>query len=215
MLYSYDEWCQSNNPIRVLPISHIVIQKKSQRNNFIFHTQDCQHLGVMRTQYDTCISTLLMAIENKKVALEEILMPIMFLLRHSIELGLKDNLKDIVSPADKKKMMKKGHKLVGLYNILTDGYLQNSIQTILNEKFKKETEEFLNRIEKLSNLINLLDTNSLNFRFPVGQIQFTKKTFIDSYELYITSDTFLTFGTGVLFEYGYLLPTNYDYELDL
>lgn len=215
ILNSYEKWHHSKGMINVLPIVHADIRRRSQYNNFIFYIQDCRYLGVLRTQYDTCVSTLITAIKKNDVSVEEILMPLMLLIRHSIELGLKDNLEDIVSPEDKKKMMKKGHKLRGLYNILTNGYLQKCIHEISDCNFKNQTEIFLQTIERLSNTISLLDNNSLDFRFPIKTIQLTDNTLIETYELYKSSDTFLTIGTGVLIEYGYLIPTNNYYELDL
>lgn len=215
LLNSYEKWHQSKSMINVLPIVHADIQKKSQNNNFVFYIQDCCYLGQLRTQYDTCVSTLLTAVEKKEVSIEEILMPLMFLIRHSIELGLKDNLIDIVSSEDKKKMIKKGHKLRGLYNILTNGYLQNCIQDISDCDLKNKTNAFLQTINKLSNTVSLLDNNSLYFRFPIETVQLTENTLIETYDLYKSSDTFLTFGTGVLIQYGYLIPTNNDYDLDL
>lgn len=215
LLNSYEKWSKIKGSINVKPIIKIELKKKTDEHNFIFYTQDCQHLGVMRTQYDECVSTLLTAIAERKLSVDDILMPLLFLIRHSIELGIKDNLNVIIDPSNKLKIVT--HKLRKLYNLYYGGYLQDCIQKMpqSEECFKKETIDFLDNIEKLSDLISLLDNKSLNFRFPVDKIPFKEDTLIKTYRLYCLTDTFLNVGSRVLVMYGFLLPVNVDYELDL
>ena len=115
----YEKWSQEKGFVNVVPIKHVEIKRKDQKGNFLFHTQDCKYLGVMRTQYDFCVSTILQAVVEKTTSVDEIIMPLMFLLRHSIELGLKDNLKVA------KLNNGREHKLRTLYNVLNKLYRKN------------------------------------------------------------------------------------------
>lgn len=214
ILEYYSKWYNNKGKIDVIPIYNVDGNNKKQRDNFLFRIIDCEYLGVMRTQYDTAITTLLKAMVENKCSVEEIFMPLMFMLRHSVELGLKDNLK--VANLNKGRE----HKLRTLFNTLSKKVITNCLCRMPDSyiQLKQETEQYKERIEELSDSISILDNHAKNFRFPCdGTISFSTDTLIKVYDLYSLSDTFLTFGTNVLAEYGFLdeITNIYIDELDL
>lgn len=197
----YSKWYNNKGIIYVVPVYNVDANNKKQRCNFLFRIVECEHLGVMRTQYDTAITTILKSIVENKCTVEEVFMPLMFMLRHSVELGLKDNLK--VANLNKGRE----HKLRTLFNTLNKKVITNCICRMPNSciTLKQKTEQYRERIEKLSDSISILDNHAKMFRFPCGgTYSFSTDTLIKVYDLYSLSDTFLTFGTDVLAEYGFL-----------
>jgi hypothetical protein len=75
------------------------------------------------------------------------------LLRHGIELALKSNIQDIGNKVPIKKQQKIGgtHSIEQLYHILLS-YIEPAVEKIpQGDKFKIETEFFIQNVAKLNN----------------------------------------------------------------
>uniref|UniRef100_UPI0028E63B45 hypothetical protein n=1 Tax=Alloprevotella tannerae TaxID=76122 RepID=UPI0028E63B45 len=86
-----------------------------------FHTTDYHTLGIIGTQYDFAIIDILLAIQEKKISINDIYLPLLFLLRHSLELKLKASiieLGNVVEEQDHKA--NNTHKVNDLYAVFSE-----------------------------------------------------------------------------------------------
>ena len=176
-----------------------------------FHTTDYHTLGIIGTQYDFAIKDILLAIQKGKISINDIYLPLLFLLRHSLELKLKASiiqLGNVVKEQDRYKA-NNTHKVNDLYDILAN-HTDAAIKSITDPGFKKLIEEFRHVTIQYKDIIALLDANSYLFRFPKDRrgndAGFIPKSDCVSeiLKLYKKSDPFLCFAVSVLFEAGVL-----------
>ncbi|WP_315508934.1 hypothetical protein [Alloprevotella tannerae] len=172
-----------------------------------FHTTDDHTLGIIGTQYDFAIKDILLAIQDRKISINEIYLPLLFLLRHSLELKLKASIIELGNVVEEKDRSKVNqiHNVKKLYDVLAK-HTDNAIESITNHQFKKQSENLRNVTEEYKEIIKLLDANSHLFRFPKDKkgkdANFIPKSDCVStiLKLYKESDPFLCFGVPVLFE---------------
>lgn len=176
------------------------------------HMGECRGLGHIRTQYDDVIEILLDGILLNNYDLNKIYLPLLFLVRHSLEIALKFNIEEakkntsIVST----KNIVKIHSLEQLYNIFggSDGYINKLNIERMNIKTKEQYEVYKMQYEKLNSTLHQLDKNSMFFRFPVDNkgnnhpINLRKNSILNILQLYCFTDTFITFANDVLIEEG-------------
>jgi hypothetical protein len=186
------------------------IDKKLQWE-LTFHTKGCDTLGKIGTQYDFAIVNILHAIKSKQISINDIYIPLLFLLRHCLEIKLKFsiiNLGNIVENRDSDNAHST-HKVNKLYRILTK-HIKSAIESITNPEFKKQSEDLRQVTEQYKDAIASLDANSFLFRFPMDQngneANFIPKSDCVSeiLKLYWKSDSFLCFVVVALYEYGVL-----------
>lgn len=180
---------------------------------FTCHMHEVSTQAQIRTQYDLVISYILKLIIEGSVNIGDIYLPLLFLVRHSIELALKDNAIDIlvleIDEIKRNKMeakIKVEHSLFRLYNIFNQYLSQIPIDNI-DIEFKKRTNEFYEATEKLKNIIHQLDSNSRQFRYiPENNgIKIENNAISDALTLYTFTDPFLTFVIDV-FKENSLIP---------
>lgn len=197
----------SNKNPSLLRISNVIsINNRNLRNKFSFYTNECYGLGIIRTHYDTTLDTLVCGVLNDEIIIDNCFLPIMFLLRHGIELALKGNLLYLGNnlSIENRIVIINEHNLFKLYKILAL-YLESAIKSVTDIKFKDESNNYLSRLRTLKDYIHQLDAKSYAFRNPTQKNLIFKKTdILDMLELYYETDAFLTNAVLALFEAGYL-----------
>jgi hypothetical protein len=185
---------------------------KMKKWDLTFHLGEASLLGQLRTQYDHCIEVLVVGILEERFDVNELFVPLMFLIRHSLELALKSNIIEVqkFSTLIKSKDYSNEHSLARLFNCYRD-YLTKLDSSKLPQELNEEIEAYLDKYAKLNEVIHQLDNNSQHFRFPTNgkgelhKIQLSKISFIDVLELYYYTDPFLTFSNNVLEVNGILI----------
>lgn len=176
-----------------------------------FHTTDYHTLGIIGTQYDFAIKDILLAIQEGKILINDIYLPLLFLLRHSLELKLKASiieLGNVVEEKDRSEVYRT-HNVNKLYEMLAE-HTNAAIESITDPGFKKQSEDLRHVTIRYKNIIALLDANSYLFRFPKDRrgndADFIPKSDCVSeiLKLYKKSDPFLCLAVPVLFEAGVL-----------
>lgn len=176
-----------------------------------FHTIDDHTLGIIGTQYDFAIKDILLAIQERKISINEIYLPLLFLLRHSLELKLKASiieLGNVVEEKDRSEVYRT-HNVNKLYEMLAE-HTNAAIKSITDSGFKKQSENLRHVTVQYKKKIALLDANSYLFRFPKDK-EGNDANFIPQSDcvskilkLYKKSDPFLCLAVPVLFEAGVL-----------
>lgn len=118
-------------------------------------------------QYENAIDILINQIIEKKFRIDVIAHPLLYLIRHSLELLLKENIKEL-NKYSKLGIDKKfnTHKLSDLFVFFENHY--DSIATKLN--FKEELkEEYVRYSSELHNLILFLGEDASTFRYTFSQ----------------------------------------------
>jgi hypothetical protein len=178
-----------------------------------FQLHECRYLGQLRTQYDSTVEFLLEGIVKNNFSFDLMYLPILFLIRHSLELGLKDNIQEIQSMSNliKQTTLTNEHSLFKLYKYFDDFLSQIDINQ-LDGTSKLQLIDFRVKYSKLNGTIHDLDSNSLFFRYPVDKkgnkhdLKAEKLNFINVLRLYYFTDPFISFTTAVLVENGILTP---------
>ena len=172
---------------------------KKLLNELTFHLRECGTLGLIGTQYDWAITDLLSSIKGKEISINDIYLPLLFLLRHSLEIKLKYALEVLsyrLTDKERRKIMT--HSVKTLYEILYL-HISKDIDAITDVGFKDKTQELCDATEKYKDIISSLDANSFSFRFPIDKGG-NKASFIPQpndvaniLSLYWDSDPFLCF----------------------
>ncbi len=178
-----------------------------------FHMGECPNLGCIRTQYDEVIKYLIEGVLSDNYDINRIYLPLLFLIRHSLELGLKSNLqqaKKISSDKVPKKQYDKIHSLSQLYNCFggEDGYLSKLDLTKMSVETKKQFDAYKSEYEDLNEVVHQLDNNSNYFRYPVDSKGKNHPLYISNnglfriLKLYYLTDPFTSFTLDVLNDEG-------------
>lgn len=216
ILYAYTD-CQAfvrftkSNEGRysLYPISEDVdINDKIWKHKLSFYTNECRGLGGIRSHYDTTIDLFVLGVIEGRLSVNDIYLPLFFLLRHGIELALKSNLQDIGNkvPIDKQKEIGEIHSIERLYHFLLN-YIEPAVKKIpQGNKFEVETRSFIQGVDKLNKCIHNLDVQSRAFRFPSMErpLALKRNSLIDALCLYYSTDAFLSNAVNVLLYAGYL-----------
>ena len=207
---AYVQFTRSNKErFSLYPISQdIDLQDKIVKHELSFYTNECRGLGVIRSHYDYTIDMLVKGVINGHLSINDIYLPLFFLLRHGIELALKSNIQDIGNKVPIEQQQKIGgtHSIEQLYHILLS-YIRPAVEKIpQGDKFRTETESFAKDVSKLNKCIHNLDVHSRAFRFPSMErpLALKRKSLIDALKLYYSTDAFLTNAVNVLLFAGYL-----------
>lgn len=182
------------------------------RGYFTFYPREVIYNGVVASHYDEAIYDLLMAIENKQITAQQIYLPLLFLIRHSLELKLKqavESIGDAVDANDKDKIWKE-HSVSKIFKMLNK-YINKAIDLIpADDGLLQESLLYKKKAHDFQQQINKLDSNSYILRFPVDRkgglsnYMPSKSDLSDALRLYVEADTFLVFAVEVLAKNGYL-----------
>lgn len=201
----------------------VAIENKP-KGKFEVHAYLLRTMSQISTDYDESIYLILQGIKEDRLSVNEVFLPLIFLIRHSIELSLKQNLLDAgekyLSPKQISKI-KNEHSICKLFNLF-----ESIINTALNNmsecndddlKFKQETKSYHKGLNDLKQIIHEMDYNSFFYRFPFdkdGQphkLSIDSNKLIDILQLREKVNAYLTFAVYLLQEYGYL-ESDYEYE---
>lgn len=184
---------------------------KIYKNELTFHTNECQNMGLLVTQYDIAINDIIQAITKNDVSVNEIYLPLLFLIRHSLESNLKSSMLDMGNALDikQKNLIHKSHSLHKLYNTIAT-FLNSAIEKLSDKALKDESITLRNKVISYIDEMHKLDANSYEFRFPFQKNQKltdyvpSAKDIIRILQLYIDSNSYLCFAVEVLKNAGTL-----------
>ena len=146
-------------------------------------------------QYENSVDILINQIIEEKHRVDTIAHPLLYLMRHSIELGLKENIKYIKRYSKLPFSKNKTHILSELFSEFEKHYskiaIENNFETELKEEYEKYTSD-------LKEVINALGEEASSFRYVYatdGKKVFANSDTINIYELKKKYDTSLVFIT--------------------
>jgi hypothetical protein len=90
------------------------VSTKRDRAYFEFHPERYS-LGQVKTDYDFSITQLVKGILTRRLETDDVLLPLLFLLRHSVELSLKSNLQEVFGKVYNNEISKE-HSLCKLFS---------------------------------------------------------------------------------------------------
>lgn len=181
------------------------------------HMGQCYNDWHVKCEYDEAISMLIGMVESGEARLKDIYLPLLFLIRHAIELALKRNIAEIqpVSEDISQKDMRAKHSLAQLYNVFSQ-YLDKLDMSKLQQTTLDQYTEYRTNYDKLNDALHQLDSHSRAFRYPFDKegnphpLNLQKTQLRDILKLYQLTDPFLTFTTNILIENNLL-----DYDPDV
>ena len=163
------------------------------------------------SQYKNAIDELVNGIE-KNIPIDTISLPLLFMIRHSIEIGLKANILKLqeVNPKVEKIILggNKSHSNEILYNKFEEHLISIIDNFQIRATIIKEINEYLEKFKPLKSKLHKLDKGSFNFRYPVdrkGNYNFEwdkKENIAEIVNLYYEIQPFLIFTDRVLYEEG-------------
>lgn len=179
-----------------------------------FHFNEVGFPGVLRSQYDYLTEFFIIGIISGDFDVNDIYLPLLFLIRHSIELALKENLTDLLHTAEEQQQKKinrlisREHKLARLFNKYVELLPVDKIPELPVE-MQEQYHNYMAQADHLKELIHRIDTNSRYFRFPFNpateHLHIGRDILIDILTDFLTVDGFLTFSVDVLKEHN-LIP---------
>lgn len=177
------------------------------------HIGVSNNLGQIRSEYDNVIEYLVDGVLHDEYDINRIYLPLLFLIRHSIELAWKSNLlrakrdfPDIIQDIDSESI----HSIFKLYKYFSDenGFLSQVDMSKLSDETKKQYEYYKEEYKLLNTAINQADGNSRYFRFPVDgkgnhhPLYMKGDGLHNILRLYYKTDPFLSYTIEVLKEEG-------------
>ena len=166
-------------------------------------------------QYKQAVDRIVSLVESG-TPIDTISLPLLFLVRHSLELGLKANILKLEEVNSKVgKINLKGTKYHSLE--LLNNKFEEHLNVILKEKkvsktTRNEILDYLKKFEPLKNTLHNLDGSSANFRYPVdtsGTVNFNYTETVqlaDIIEMYYKIQPFILYTENVLMEEGVIVP---------
>ena len=158
--------------------------------------------------YQHAIEVLFTEIAENRLPVNTIAYPLLFLIRHSLELGYKANIKYFSKYSGLNEMVDMNkHYLRELHHSFKNHFYGIVNDLNVDEIFKNQFEEYCSDVEKLSNIFDVLDRGSFSFRYPTDtkqKIVFEHAESInlmDVYELHKNSMILLFHTVDVLSDY--------------
>jgi hypothetical protein len=217
--FSLLEFCQKYREIICSVSSKNIVRKLcgevedlslSTQANLTLYLGDCHSIPQLKSQYDLLIEEILELLKNNSLSINKIYLPLIFLIRHSMELGLKSNIYEIQKsgiPLIRSNNFSNEHSIQTLFNVYYD-FLQNIDITKLDKDTNQRLTNYKIEYKKLVNTIHLLDSHSRYFRYPFDkknqkhEIQFDKLDFIEVLKLLYLTNPFITFTNDILEFFG-------------
>jgi len=163
------------------------------------------------SQYKEVIDEMVTNIENN-TPIDTVSLPLMFLIRHSLELGLKANilkLEPVNNGVEKIKLSgSNSHSLEFLFDRFTLHLETVKKNYEISSEIRSQMDIYLNDFSALKDKLHKLDKGSFNFRYPVdtkGDYNFTwdtRENLSEIINLYYSIQPFLVFTDAVLYEEG-------------
>jgi hypothetical protein len=170
-----------------------------------------QDWWIYYSHYKVAVDELVKLIEEN-LAVNTVAFPTLFLIRHSLELGLKANILrfEQVSSAKSKLNFKnpKSHSLEFLYDIFNSHLIEITGKLHLDQKVIDKLDYYQKNIQPLKILLNELDKGSYSFRYPVDtnrkvNFEWNKRIQLDEIlKLFYAIQPFILWTEAVLDEYG-------------
>lgn len=162
-------------------------------------------------QYKNVIDDIVNGIEDK-TQIDTVSLPLLFLIRHSLEVGLKANILKLEKVNDTVSKIKlngtKYHSIKMLYNKFVEHLNTVKKNFKLTPSVVKEIDDYLSKFEPLKDKFHKLDEGSFNFRYPVdteGNYNFNwdeEENLADIIDMFYSIQPFLAFTDAVLYEEG-------------
>lgn len=202
---------QSSNEITIKKLNIDIVFSKKNIGDLTFHMHECKNIHHVRSHFDYTSEFIIHLMLENKVSINKIYLPLFFLIRHSMELGLKTNIYEIrkISELMGVNDISQEHSLAKLFDIFFT-FLQKITRNKLNIKTRSELEVFEIQYQKLNKTIDDFDNNSFYFRYPVNKLgdenkfNFSNNSIKEVVELYYFTDPFITFTVNVLQNEGLL-----------
>lgn len=164
------------------------------------------------SQYKNIIDNVINGIENGTMPIDTVSLPLLFLIRHSLEVGLKANILKFEEVNQKVGKIKfsgtKYHSLENLFVKFVEHLNVIKKENIIQKGIQEEIDNYLTKFEPLQNIIHNLDAGSFNFRYPIdtdGKLNFEwndKVNVADIIDMYYEIQPFLLYTENVLYEEG-------------
>ncbi|MBU0967720.1 MAG: hypothetical protein KKA54_15215 [Proteobacteria bacterium] len=128
--------------------------------------------GSYLSAYRRAVDILFEAIEARNSPVNTISYPLLFLVRHSLEIGYKLNINYLsrYSGLDDKVNWDK-HYLIELHQAFKDHFMAVVKELGVDQKVVDDFNSYYSKVEKLTRIFNVLDRGSYSFRYPVDTKQ--------------------------------------------
>lgn len=181
-----------------------------QEGIFTTHIGYSYELSTFLSLYENSCNIIYNSLQEKKMkSIDMASIPLIFLMRHSIEIGLKGQIPNLIilsSSNDLKKSLN-GHSLKKLLDCFELHTKKCFERFTISDNTKKEFEEQIIFLREIVNLLHILDERGTSFRYPKG---FDNKKNIDNQEKinllnlknnFDNSMNLLYFTDSVIYEY--------------
>lgn len=178
---------------------------------FTFHFNEVTSPGVFRSYYDEMTRFLLNEVIEGKIGVNDIYLPLLYLIRHSLELALKDGLMGMIHTqselAQKKiyRLLNNEHKLSKLFTWYINLIPEDNINQLPAE-LQQQYLHYKTQSERLKESIHLLDSNSRYFQYPYDpakeHLNINSETLKDIISVFLEADAYLTFNIDILKNYN-------------
>ncbi len=166
------------------------------------------------TQYKNVIDEIVNKIEQD-TPIDTVSLPLLFLIRHSLEIALKANilkLEQVNCDVGKIKLSgTKYHSIEILFEKFKEHLNKVKKNFNLNQEVIKQIDDYLTKFSPMVDKFHELDQGSYNFRYPVdtkGEQNFTwdtRENISEIIDIYYSIQPFLVFTENVLDEEGVFL----------
>lgn len=138
--------------------------------------------------------------------------PMLFLIRHTLELGYKGNIVELEKVSGLESALKfngtDGHNLEKLHQDFERHFKETAKRYVINADVLEQFNHLNSKLTKLNNVLHHFDSGSYAFRYPFGRdgttpiFQNVKQLKIaDVKEMFTTAITLLKYTTDVVAEY--------------
>lgn len=168
--------------------------------------------------YEQAINALFAEIAANKTSPNQVSFPLLYLIRHCLELGYKANINYLVQYSDKDSMAgEKTHNLVALHAAFKEHFLTVAKKSHA-EPAIEEFNKYCEKLERLLHIFELFDKKSDAFRYPInnkGKNHFEWNDKIDLLQVKTLFDeamVLLSFTADVLAPYTDFVDSMKEYE---
>lgn len=224
----YIEKSFGTTQVELLPLCNFLLNHENQELlsvtdkrliwELTFHLSECMTKEQVATQYDFLITKLIKGINESELSLENVFLPLLFLIRHSVEVKLKCTLDDILIideeffNDDEVTIIKRNHNVLDLF-ILFERFINHQITQFSseNEELKEIMESDNRDLSELIRLLTSIDSNSIQTRYPLplteSSVDINYQLLKSLYDLYLKTDSYLCFGIKNLIVEGLINPS--------
>ena len=122
--------------------------------------------------YERAIDVLFSEVKERNLPVNAISYPLLFLIRHSLELGYKLNINYLSRYSElEEKVNWNQHHLIELHQAFKTHFMAVVKKLSLGQEDIDEFDSYYLEVERLTNTLNVLDRGSYSFRHPVDTKQ--------------------------------------------